>query len=143
MYQRDELEPLVIHYADAYSTYGPIIVPPTDMHFMTLRAQSSRFVAYLPAERERLTKKGRRNCRVGLAQWLAGTALSPLETRTKSLFKPEPDHLAIYMVTSVPGASFEGPSARQSSGQYYCVVNGSFDDGLPTARAHVGGMAGS
>jgi hypothetical protein len=129
IYQRHELAPLVVHYADAYSTYGPIIAGPTDMHFMTLRARSSRFVAYLPKERDKLIKKGRRNRHIELQHWLQKPLPPAQEVQTRSLFRPQPDNMAIYTIAAGPGAKYDGPSARDSSGQYYCVVDGSFDDG--------------
>jgi hypothetical protein len=128
-FRRHEMEPLVVHYADAYSTYGPIVAGPTDMHFTTLRAQGSRFVAYLPKERDKLVKKGKRNYHVGLEGWLSEPLPAEGEALMKPLFKPQSDNMAIYTVAAGRGARFEGPSPRQSSGQYYCVVGGTFDDG--------------
>jgi hypothetical protein len=128
-FRRHQMEPLVVHYADAYSTYGPIVAGPADMHFMTLRAKGSRFVAYLPQEREKLVKKGKRNYHVGLQSWLSEPMPADREARMKPLFKPQFDNMAIHAVAAGPGARFEGPSPRQSSGQYYCVVDGTFNDG--------------
>jgi hypothetical protein len=129
IYQRHEMESLVVHYADAYSTYGPIVTGAQPIKFMTLRAQGSSFVAFMPEGRDALIKRGLRNFHVGLASWLEDPVPPPGEVATQSLFKAQKDGLAAFTVSAGSGATVIGPSPEGSSGQYYCVVSGNARSG--------------
>jgi hypothetical protein len=123
-FKRHEMEPLVVHYSDAYSTYGPIVAGKEPIRFMTLRAQGSNFTAYMPDEKDKLIKRGRRNYHVGVGAWLMDPLPSPFEIAIESLFKKQTDGLAALKVSAGPEAIIAGPSPEGSSGQYYCVISG-------------------
>src|SRR4051812_8766458 len=60
-YQRTKWQGVLVHYADAYTTYGPFGAEAAPMDFFTLRARADGYVGYMPGARQDLVRRGRRN----------------------------------------------------------------------------------
>lgn len=58
-YQRHPIPAVMVHYSDAFTTYGPFGSDDEGMRFFTLRPRASRFTAYMPEDRDRLRARGR------------------------------------------------------------------------------------
>ena len=119
-YQRHGYAGVLVHYTDAYSVYGPISTADEPLDFFTLRAVGDSFTGYMPGAREHLVRRGERN--------LHGEV--PLDVpfgrdiATADLFDAFDDGLRAAVWRVPGGATFTGPSARGSAGQYWTVLDG-------------------
>jgi hypothetical protein len=111
---------LTIHYADAFSTYGPIEAGEDPLEFYTLRAFTDRFIAYMPQERAQLpaTRRHRNIHRTIPTGHHAGPPSG------EALFDAMDDGLAAWRTTLGPAEPVESP-APGGSGQYCYVIAGS------------------
>jgi hypothetical protein len=91
------VQPVTVHYADAFTPYGPIVASEDDgLAFMTLRAQTSNGGAFrMPKSRTQMERRAGR----------ALTAeLDPDAPITGSLFGPESDGVEAKLVAMAPQA---------------------------------------
>jgi hypothetical protein len=129
VYQRHPMSPVMVHYSDAFSVYGPFNTEAHPIEFFTLRAKSDNITAYMPESREKLkefraVQKRGRNVHKEVPASADGKALPAGSTHVEVLIKPQADGMAAYMLRGGPGAGLTGPDPRGSNGQYYCVVGG-------------------
>jgi hypothetical protein len=123
-YQRHDVESILLHYTDAYTTYGPFGTKDDAMSFYTLRPTASTLTAYMPGSRDKLPYRGRRNIHVELGSKLDRT-LAAGETGIETLIEPEEDGLAAYLVLAGPSAVTTAPALlAASAGQYLVLVGG-------------------
>src|ERR1700736_4328490 len=59
-YRRTPIDHILVHYADGYVTYGPITTSTSSMEIFTLRAIFDNFAAYMPEDRDKLVRRGKR-----------------------------------------------------------------------------------
>src|ERR1700745_2484084 len=59
-YRSRPIERLVVHYVDAYTTYGPFGTGAEPMAFYTLRARPSTITGFMPTARDRWVAGGKR-----------------------------------------------------------------------------------
>lgn len=123
-YQRHDVDSLMLHYVDAYVTYGPFGSRDHAFDFYTLRAQSSVDVAFMPRERQKLLRRGRRNEHISLKDKL-GTVVDPKSHQIRPVLGPHNDGLAAYLLVAGANASVVPPLSRPNGGQYYCLLSGS------------------
>jgi hypothetical protein len=124
-YQRTEIRSPLLHYSDAYTTYGPFGTGGAPMGLYTLRRRASEITGYMPKDRDKRVRRGWRNVHVDL-----GPALEPKTTpgtsRVSTLIEPQDDGLAAYLIT----AGSDTPVAElptdheQATAQYLCVLEG-------------------
>ena len=65
-YQRHEVPWAMLHYADAYTTYGPFQAGGSTLRFFTLRARPTLGTHYMPESRDKLVRRGRRTLHLAL-----------------------------------------------------------------------------
>lgn len=122
-YQRTMIEKdLVLHFTDAYSTYGPFGAHgPGRFKYHVMRARASDTTGWMPDDRDKMPRRGRRNYLVPL------TLSSRVEHGDwATIIEPEEDGLAAYRVLVGPTQGFEPPSiAVPAVGRFYCVLAGS------------------
>lgn len=114
---------LTIHYADAFSTYGPIEAgAEAPMEFYTLRAFTDMFIAYMPEERDKLPATGRhRNIHVTVQ---TGDDAALGRPGREALIAETQDGLAAWRATLRAAQPVQsGPPA--GAGQYCYVIAGS------------------
>jgi hypothetical protein len=128
LYQRHAIPPLMLHYADAYTTYGPIFGGAPALQLFTLRAEATDETAYMPADRDQLRYRGRRNLSVEPATQGTRPTKATAVTTT-SLFAAGEDGFGASKITAAPAAAFEAPSAAGCSGQYLVVAEGAVEFG--------------
>jgi hypothetical protein len=109
----------LVHYADAYSTYGPIQAGEHEMDFVTLRPRLDHMIAYMPEERAKLVRTSRhrnvhRDIRLDSRRAPSGSEV---------LFEFE-DGLAAHRVWAQAGGSLRIPDGSKGSGQYLYVLSG-------------------
>lgn len=126
-FQRQPIEQVLLHYSDAYSTYGPFSTLSQPMNYLTLRSKPVGILAYMPQDRDKLIRRGRRNIHVEVdvqksRQLAIGTG------SIDTLIEPDDDHVAAFCLSAGPKGSVESPDASASSGGYLCVLDGAIKD---------------
>jgi hypothetical protein len=122
LYQRTPIPALMLHYADAFSTYGPMIGTDPPLRFFTLRAQRSKATWYMPKDREHLRYRGSRHFLVTPDEF---TAPMQGEIATKVLIEQADDGLEALDVSGGAGATMLVEPSKATSGQYIFVADGS------------------
>jgi len=125
IYQRHAISPLTLHFADAFSTYGPIIGGPRPLQLLTLRAEATDETNYMPEDRDQLLYRGQRNVHVDASAIGAVEPGAGETIRTTQLFDDHEDGFGARKISSAAGVAFEVPSAAGSGGQYIVVARGS------------------
>jgi hypothetical protein len=104
---------VAVHFADAYTPYGPIRVGPEGLTFFTLRARADAGAQYMPESRTALVRKARRSIAAEVGPGRETTAL----------WSAHDDGLAAWIVAAGPNTHVEHPPG--GGGRYYLVVAGS------------------
>ena len=115
---------VAVHYADAYTTYGPIVAGDQGFSFFTLRAESTRGSNYMPESKHLLTRKRGRELAYHISEGKTDGANGDACAVTP-LIAQEVDGLTAALIALAPGAKGWGCSPRDGAGQYYLVVSGS------------------
>jgi len=109
------LDGVAVHFAEAYTPYGPIRVGPAGLTFFTLRAKADPGAEYMPESRARMVRKARRNVAADV----------PPRGETGALWPVHDDGLGAWIVRARPGeVSPAGDGAR-----YYLILGGSAEHG--------------
>jgi hypothetical protein len=122
-YQRHEIPELLVHYADAYTTYGPFGAGSDVLSFFTFRSMASSFTAFMPESRHRLVRRGIRHLEADLSE-VALDDVTRDEVLTTDVIERHPDGLAAALITAGAGARFPAPDTDGTGGQAYYVVAG-------------------
>ena len=126
-YKRSPMDAVMLHYADAYSTYGPFGTAEQPCSFFTLRAHGSAFTGYMPGSRDRLVRRGLRQQHVCLEHLCAGVL--PEGVRRDELIVSHSDALAASLLSCGPDQQIALDSLTTSGGQYCCVLAGEIVQG--------------
>ena len=130
---RKPVHPFVVHYAGAFTPYGPIDPGPEGLGYMTLRAHYDPGFQAMPEQREAL-RAGNRKPRAYTSEPLeAGSKPAPAEPACEPIFGPEPDGLAALRYRVPAGQTTFGPDPASGHGQYWLVLDGE----MRTARGEV------
>ena len=125
---RHPVSPYSIHFARAYTPYGPL-VPEGDYTFMVLRARRDAGAQYLPEKAEELKAiPNRRPWQVTARAPFPGK--SERDASRDAIFTIVPEikdgsGLAAYTLVLKPNVKVHAPSPSGGDGQYLLVVTGS------------------
>ncbi|MGH7043965.1 MAG: hypothetical protein ACREFY_17820, partial [Acetobacteraceae bacterium] len=120
--------PIAVHFAGAYSAYGPIHAGAEGLAYFTLRNGWDPGARYMPGARAELPRPRRHREAVGAVPAdPAGTSAH----RVPILIE-EPDGLAAWRYRLPAGAALSGPDPGAGAGQYWLVLAGGLrrDDAL-------------
>jgi len=118
-----------VHYASAYTPYGPIRPGPDGISYMTLRNGHDPRAMRMPRERGLLKRVGRK------PRATVGEAIAPLsreqllalrDATATRVFEPQPDQLAAWVYRLAPESALPGPDPQGSGGQFWLVIGGEF-----------------
>jgi hypothetical protein len=110
---------LTVHYADAFSTYGPIDAgAEAPMEFYTLRAFADMFIAYMPQERNKLPATSRHRNIHRTIETGDGAAVD--RPAREDLIPETEDGLAAWRVSLGPAQPVQ--SGTPAGGGQYCYV---------------------
>ena len=102
-----------VHYAGAYTPYGPISPGEEGIAYMTMRNGFDPGAKRMPQERE-LLRTGNRKPRAAM-----GDPEIPLQ----------PDGLGVWCYRAAPGERITGPAPHDGGGQFWLVMGGELDAG--------------
>lgn len=129
---RDSVGPVVAHYADHHTGYGPLIASQQGMTYLTLRPKTDAGLVFLrePHIREVLqpTKRRHRVSRpVGLSTEMV--LRHRTEVSVEHMLDPQDDDegIAVIVLRLGPGMEAPAPETRQSGGEYVIVMNGTLE----------------
>lgn len=129
---KEHARPLAVHYVDRYTGYGPIDAGEFGYSYFVMHAEKDPGAIYRhkPGYRERM-KPGKKRHRLvhGIASSTAPVLRNRREAALEPLFEQDDfdDGMGAYMLRLGPGMETAGPDPARTGGQYYLVVNGSFD----------------
>jgi hypothetical protein len=124
---RHAVAPLLVHYAGAYTGYGPIISGSEGLHYLTLRPAQDPGAQFLPGARERLVRGPKRHFSSEAITLLDHAARRALAApHTEEILAPQEDGLAVLLVRLPPGAAWRGIDPATGAGQYLMAAGGSF-----------------
>ncbi len=123
---RHVVEPLLVHYAGAYTGYGPIICGPQGIQYLTLRAHHDPGANFMPEARELLMRGPKSHFSSEPIQRLSLEALTKLEgVLCEELLPLEEGGLAVILYRLPPGAHASALAPSSGAGQYRVLVSGS------------------
>ena len=118
---RHPVAPLTVHYAGAYTGYGPISANAEGLWYFTLRAKMEKGALFLPEARDRMPRGAPK-------RHLLGTCAAGDEavdaTVIESVIQPQPDGIAAWLLHLPPGGETRAPAHPGGKGRYYLVCRG-------------------
>ncbi|MBM0274298.1 hypothetical protein [Micromonospora tarensis] len=119
LFGRRPVSALEVHYADAYTVYGPLVGGDPPLRYFTLRATPTDVTEYMPEARERRRERGGRS----LSRRLEPTARVALGQAVYSPLLDDDGHLGIAEINAGADATVSVP-ASGPVGQFVFVVEG-------------------
>lgn len=129
---RKPVQPYVLHYAGAYTPYGPIDPGPNGLGYLTLRSLYDPGARNLPEHRDEL-HAARRKPRALVSERLAVGAGTATKPEVEDVFAPEPDGLTAQLYHVPPNTGIVGRDPAGGGGQFWVVLDGEMQsaDGKP------------
>ena len=125
MFKRREIDPLMVHYTDAYSTYGPFrAAADRPLRYATIRAESSNFGGVMPGARAELVRRGRRSMSVAVQQASLASVPAPGGASIVDVIAEHDDGLAARLVLLGAGSEQRLVSQQRSAGRAWLIVAG-------------------
>lgn len=127
---RDSVGPIVVHYADHHTGYGPLVASPYGMTYFTLRSKTDAGLNFLrePHIREKLQPTKRRH-RMSKKIILSNEPLlsDRTEVSIEDALDPHEDDegIAVKVMRMGPNLQAQAPDTSLSGGEYLLVLNGS------------------
>ncbi len=117
VYQRRPIAPVLVHYIDGYTPYGPVVAGEDWLDIITVRANHDYVTGYMPEDRPKLARKAGRSIKAEVDLGAGGEVL-------RTVIKPQADGLAAYVLTLNPQRPVLAPRSAGTAGQFYCVITG-------------------
>jgi hypothetical protein len=119
-----DIGPGSVHYAGAFTGYGPLVAGPEGLSYFTLRAVFETGASFLPVERAQLRRGPKKHMQGPLHEPLPAPALSSLAAPVRvDLIGTPLDELAAFALHLPPFTSVQVPPPR-GSGQFQMVMAG-------------------
>ena len=115
-----------VHYAGAFTGYGPVVAGPEGLGYFTVRAVFETGANFLPVAREQLRRGPKKHAQGAVHEPLPAAELSALAAPARVDLVGSPgDDLAALALHLPPFAPVETPPPR-GSGQFQLVMAGEF-----------------
>lgn len=122
---RHPIKPLLIHYAGAYTGYGPIVSGAETLNYITFRAIRDPGAQFLPAAAHAFKKGPKRHMTYSLSLMLPEQRENLTRTELNWLHPPEPDGLAIGIQRLPSSTTHSYKPTAGSIGCFMVVMQGS------------------
>ncbi|NYT61491.1 hypothetical protein H0A66_04045 [Alcaligenaceae bacterium] len=130
------VQAITVHYAGAYTGYGPIIAGAEGLSYFTIRSVFEQGAVMMPEGRGLMVRGPKRQLHSQPFPPASAAALAQRkDTEWVDIFSPQPDHVAATRLLLPPDGTIIAPSNTGSSGQYIIPVAGSlWHDGREVTR---------
>jgi hypothetical protein len=116
---------IAVHYANAYTTYGPIAAGPAGVHYITMRNRWDRTLAhFMPKCRAELKPEPRRHLFLDPMQPAAEADFAAMRNPAVQSLHEAEDGLAVWRFRVPGGQAADGPDPATGAGQYWLVLSG-------------------
>ena len=121
-----ELRPVAVHYAGAYTGYGPVLASDEGLWYFTMRPAFETGAFYLPESRREVIRGPKRHAMAQLASVATLAQLRSLgEPYGNDLIPLAQDELAARDILLPPGERAHGLDPTGTGGQFFIVLAGS------------------
>jgi len=115
--------PVTVHYANAYSPYGPIRAGADGLHYFTLRDAYDPGARFMPGARAELKAVRRRHAMSEPVVPIGSAELMRLTTvMQQTVIAPAADGLAAWVIYVPPNDTFDALPTAPTGGSRYLVV---------------------
>lgn len=129
------IRPLTVHYAGAYTGYGPLVSGPEGIAYFTIRAVFETGAFFMPEARDRMIRGPKRQLTSEPVPPANEASLSALkDAQEYDLIPLQAEGIAARIVRLPPGASTTAADVKGSAGQYAVVSAGSLIYGVRELR---------
>jgi hypothetical protein len=119
------VQPPHVHYAGAFTPYGPIVAGPEGIGYMTMRKNFDTGVFEMPRALAELRAAARAPRDMVSEHLDIGASRPPAtEVERREVFALQPDGLAAWHYRVPAHASFVAPDPAAGGGQYFLVLTG-------------------
>jgi len=115
-----------VHYAGAFTGYGPLVAGPGGLSYFTIRAGYETGAHFLPAARDRLRRGPKRHAQGPVHEPLVPEALVALQSGRRVQLIAPLDDLEAFALQLHPFAPLE-PDEPRGSGQFQLVLAGALE----------------
>lgn len=137
MLGRHAVQPLLVHYAGAYTGYGPIVCGPKGVQYLTLRPQFDPGAQFMPEAREQMVRGPKKHYSSEPIVLLEAGVLAALtEVQHDTLLPLEDGGLAVSHYRLPPNGVVQGLPPSTGAGQYALVVSGALLHAGQSLHAH-------
>ena len=120
------IAPITVHYAGAYTGYGPLVAGTAGVSYFTIRPVYDTGAFYMPGARADMVRGPKRSLHSAPTPPLDAEALRALSaTEIVDLIPLQPDRIAARLVRLPPRASHVDLDPAGSGGQFVVVAAGS------------------
>lgn len=123
---RYALGPVVVHYAGAFTPYGPLVAGPEGLKYFTIRAVREQG-GYLPTDLENRQRGPRRHEQTDPILVPEAGDLLALDTAVERILIPADTGLEARTISLPPQGLFEGRHTPESEGQFVVVLAGTVE----------------
>lgn len=122
---RESLGPITVHYAGAYTGYGPLLSGPEGIKYFTIRAVCEAGFTPIGEAKEKMLRGPKRHANSTPVPPLTAAALAALSgTEQQTLIEPGDDGMAARLTRLPPGAPLHPVHTPGSEGQFLFVTAG-------------------
>jgi hypothetical protein len=121
---KHRVDGITIHYAHAYTPYGPLCSSGAGLSYFVLRNSWDPIAQFMPEKREQLKASGRRPRAVMSSTLEPAGGAPPAQVACRPALVPEADGLAAWRIRAPAGATFTGPPPAFGGGQFWIVLAG-------------------
>ena len=122
------LGPVVVHYAGAYTGYGPIVAGAQGLSYFTIRSVFEQGAMVLPEKRDMMRRGPKRQFHTAQILPSEPDALAALASAVvEDLVADQPDGVAVRRIRIPPGQASAGLDPSLGWGQFSMVIAGSLE----------------
>jgi hypothetical protein len=119
------ITPITVHYAGAYTGYGPLIAGAEGVFYFTIRSVFETGAFYMPESRSNMARGPKRHLTSDAAAPIDTAALAALKhVAVQDLIPLQPDFIAAQLIRIPPGGTATGIDPKGSAGQFFVVTGG-------------------
>jgi hypothetical protein len=121
---REQVSPLIVHYAAAYTPYGPIVSEEDGIHYFTIRDAFDPGASWMPDSRSELPKRPRRHV-TSSPLAMANDPQAAAADLEVAMVGPDADGLAAIYRQLPPHGRAAGHAPSEGGGQFHLLLSGS------------------